>query len=67
MKKNLEKLSEMKIDKDRVKVLEDNALQIIKEPGCLIVEKTGNDEYTIVSILEDKTQEEVLKFIDEYK
>ncbi len=67
MKEILEKLPGIGVDKDRVKVIEDNALQIIKESGCLIVGKTGDDEYTIVSILEDKTQEEVLKYIDEYK
>ena len=67
MKEILEKLPRLGIDKDRVKVIEDNALQIIKDRGCLIVGKTGDDEYTIVSVLEDKTREEVLKFIDEYK
>ena len=57
----------MGIDKKKVKRMIPNTIQIIKERGCLIVSKGGEDNYTIVSILEDKTEEEVLKFIEEHK
>ena len=57
----------MGIDKKKVKRMIPNTIQIIKERGCLIVSKGEYDKHTIVSVLEGKTEEEVLKFIEEHK
>ena len=56
-----------KLGIDKVRFMAPNTLQINKERGCLIISKGGGDDYTIVSVLEGKTKEEVLKFIEEYK
>ena len=50
-----------------IKIIEDNAIQILKEHGCLIVSKTGENKHTIVSILEEKSQKDVLEFIKNHK
>ena len=67
MRELIKKLQEMGIDKGRIKKMMPNAVQIVKEHGCLIVSKSKTDNFTIVSIIENKNQEEVLKFVEEYK
>ena len=67
MKEILTKLSDMGIGESRIKIIEDNAIQILKEHGCLIVSKTGENKHTIVSILEEKSQKDVLEFIKNHK
>lgn len=67
MRNLLKKLYEMGIGKDKVKKMIPNTVQIIKEHGCLIISKGRGDNYTIVSVIENKNQEEVLKFVEEYK
>ncbi len=67
MRDLIKKLYEMGIDKDKVKKMIPNTVQIIKERGCLIISKSRGDNYTIVSVIENKNQEEVLKFVEEYK
>ena len=57
----------MGIEKDKVKRMMPNTVQIIKEKGCMIISKGMGDNYTIVSVIENKNQEEVLKFVEEYK
>ena len=67
MRSLLKKLCEMGIEKDKVKRMMPNTVQIIKEKGCMIISKGMGDNYTIVSVIENKNQEEVLKFVEEYK
>lgn len=65
MKEIMKRLSEM--GNDRVKFVDDNAIQLLTEQGSLIIAKNREEKYTTISIMHGETREEVLKIIEEYK
>lgn len=65
MKEIMKRLSEM--GNDRVKFVDDNAIQLLTEHGSLIIAKNREEKYTTISIMHGETREEVLKIIEEYK
>ena len=68
----LKKLYAIGVSKEQVRKMTKNTVEITRERGRLILSKGDAGKFNIISILEGKTdrevpEEEVLKFIEEYK